>query len=224
MVFRPQNSINQFIEYLDKLFAFLRNLKEETLIFGDFNLDTLKPSYEKTKYENLIQSYEYKNRNFEATRVTATSATFLDHVITSSMVETKTITITISDRYAVKFTASLWTSRSELSTGKPTVQRNLNKLKGDQYLKLLFLLDQKIKSRSEIIDVDERFETLSKIIMDCLDRFAPKGEISFNKKNNPHGLQARLKLKQLNVINYSKNGYFYQIITIEKDMLNNEIE
>ena len=147
MVYRPQNSINQFIEYFDKLFAFLRRLKEETLTFGDFNLDTLKPSYEKTKYKNLIQSYGYKKRNFEATRVTATSASCLDHVIMPSMVENKTITTTISDHYAIEFTASFWTSRSELSTGKPIKQRNLNKLKGDQYLKILFLLDQKVLSR-----------------------------------------------------------------------------
>ena len=86
VVYRPQNSINRFIEDLDKLFAFLRSLKEETLIFADFNIDTLKPSYEKTKYEILIQSYGYRIRNHQATRVTATSATCLDHVKTSSMI------------------------------------------------------------------------------------------------------------------------------------------
>ena len=50
------------------------------------------------------------------------------------MVETKTITITISDHYAVEFTASFWRSRTDISTEKPIKQRNLNKLKGDQYL------------------------------------------------------------------------------------------
>ena len=182
MVNRPQNSINRFIEDLGKFFAFLSNVKGRTSIFGCFNIDTLKPSYEKTKYEKMIQSYGYKIRNFEATRVTATSAICLDYVITSSMVETKTITKTISDHYAVKFTASFSTSRSELSTEKPIKQRNLNKLKGDQYLKFLFLLDQKLKSLSEITDVDEHFESLSKIIRDCLYRFVPKEEISNNNK------------------------------------------
>ena len=59
-------------------------------------------------------------------------------------------------------------------------------MKGDQYLKFSFLLDQKLKSLGEITDVDERFETLSKIIMDCLDRFAPKEETSNkNEKESP---------------------------------------
>ena len=58
------------------------------------------------------------------------------------------------------------------------------RLKGDQYLKFLFLLDQKLKSLGEITDVDERFESLSKIIMDCLDRFAPKEEISNRTKKS----------------------------------------
>ena len=51
VVYRPQNRINSFIEDLDKVFAFLSILEEETLIFGDFNIDTLKPSCEKTQYE-----------------------------------------------------------------------------------------------------------------------------------------------------------------------------
>ena len=63
------------------------------------------------------------------------------------MDETKTITITKSDHYAVESTLSFWTSRSELLT-----------------------------------------------------------------------------LSRLNVINFSKYGYSKQMITIEKDMLNNEIE
>ena len=98
------------------------------------------------------------------------------------MVETKTITITISDHYAVEITGSFWTSPSDISTEKPIKQRNLNKLKGDQYLKFLFLLDQKLKSLGEITDVDNRFQTLSKITMNCLDRFAPKEEISYRNK------------------------------------------
>ena len=140
------------------------------------------------------------------------------------MVETKTITITISDHYAVEFTASFWTSPSDISTEKLIKQRNLNKLKGDQYLKFSFLLDQKLKSLGDITDVDNRFEILRKIIMDCLNRFAPNEENSYINKKNLHGLQTRLKMKLLNVINCSKNGYYNQMITIEKDMLNNEIE
>ena len=98
------------------------------------------------------------------------------------MVLTKSITITISDHHAVEFTASFWTSPTDISTEKPIKQRNLNKLKGDQFLKFLFLLDQKLNPLGEITDVDNRFETLSKIIMDCLDRFAPKEENSNRNK------------------------------------------
>ena len=224
MVSRPQNSINRFIEDHDKLFAFLRSLKEETLIFGDFNIDMLKPSYKKTKYENLIQSYGYRIRNYQATRVTETSATCLDHVTTSSMVETRTITITISDHYAVEFTASFWTSPSDISTEKPIKQRNLNELKGDQFLKFLFLLDQKLKTLGEITDVDNRFETLSKIIMDCLDRFAPKEEISYRNKKESSFITNKVKNETVKRDHLFKKWIYNQVITIEKDMLNNEIE
>ena len=39
-----------------------------------------------------------------------------------------------------------------------------------------------MKSLGEFTDVDNRFETLSKISMDCLDRFAPKEETSYRNK------------------------------------------
>ena len=85
------------------------------------------------------------------------------------------------------------TSPSDKSTEKPIKQRNLDKLKGDQYLKLLFLLDQKLKSLGEITDVDNRFETLSKIIMDCLDRFAPKQEFSYRNKKESSWITNKVK-------------------------------
>ena len=70
---------------------------------------------------------------------------------------------------------------------------NLNKLKGDQYLKFLFLLEQKLKSLSEITDVDERFESLSKIIMDCLYRFVPKEEFSIKNKKESTWITNKVK-------------------------------
>ena len=51
LVYWRQTIINSFDEDLDKVYAFLRNLKEETLIFEDFNIDTLKPSMKKQNME-----------------------------------------------------------------------------------------------------------------------------------------------------------------------------
>ena len=130
----------------------------------------------------------------------------------------------MSDHYAVEFTASFCTSRSEISTEKPIKQRNLNKLKGNQYLKILFLYDQNLKSLGEITDVDERFETLSKVIMDCLDRFSPKEEFSNKNKKESSRITNKVKNETVKRDNHSKYGYSNQLITIEKDMLNNEIE
>ena len=69
----------------------------------------------------------------------------------------------------------------------------MNKLKGEQYLKFLFLLGQKLKSLGEITDVDNRFETLSKIILDCLDRFAPKEKISYRNQKKSSWITNKVK-------------------------------
>ena len=76
-----------------------RKLKNDTVLFGDFNIDCLKNSLDRTNYENILSAYNYKRQNSEPTRVTATSST--DHLITSYQVERKTIKSTISDHYSV---------------------------------------------------------------------------------------------------------------------------
>ena len=67
--------------------------------FGDFNIDTIVESKEMKDYENLLTAYDYRKQNVLPTRVTPTSATCLDHVITSFSVSTETNNTSFSDHY-----------------------------------------------------------------------------------------------------------------------------
>ena len=103
VVYRPESvKINFFLDEFEKLLIFLHEQKHDIIIFGDFNIDTLVESCDLSKYKNLLTCYSLSVRNFLPTRVTATSATCLDHVIPNYRVNTKTFTLTISDHYAVE--------------------------------------------------------------------------------------------------------------------------
>ena len=54
-------------------------------------------------YVTLLLAFDFKCQRFERTRVTPTSETCLDHVITSCQVKTDTIQTTQSDHFTVLF-------------------------------------------------------------------------------------------------------------------------
>ena len=54
VVYRPQaKSLTTFLPEFELLFQLLRRVKHDTIIFEDFNIDTIKDSAEKIKYKNL---------------------------------------------------------------------------------------------------------------------------------------------------------------------------
>ena len=71
-----------------------------TILCGDLNLDTRKDSKINMIVKNTFTILLQK-RNFEPTRVTPTSATCIDHILTRNEVSTETIKTTISDHYTV---------------------------------------------------------------------------------------------------------------------------
>ena len=91
-----------FLHEFEKLLIFQQEQKRDIIVFRDLNTDTMVESCDLSMYKNLLICYSLSIRNFLSTRVTATSATCLDHVITSCLVNTKTLKLTISDHYAVE--------------------------------------------------------------------------------------------------------------------------
>ena len=65
-----------------------------------FNTDTIKDS-KKTDFDKLLTAYDFQRKNSEPTRVTPTSATCLDHILTRYQTNTETNKTRISDHYTV---------------------------------------------------------------------------------------------------------------------------
>ena len=71
------------------LLQFPKNLKLETIIFGDFNVKTLENDKAKTGYCNVLMAYDFDVRISFPTRVTPTSRSCIDHFSTQYQLKLK---------------------------------------------------------------------------------------------------------------------------------------
>ena len=84
-----------------KLNRVFTEFKNDTILCCDFNIDTIKDPKDKFHFEKSCLAFDFKKQNFEPTRVTPTSATCLDHILTNYQVNTEAIKRTISDHYTL---------------------------------------------------------------------------------------------------------------------------
>ena len=172
VIYRPQShKMKQFLPDLENLLNFLRSLNDHSMIFGDFNIDTIVKSKEMKDYENRLTAFDYRKQNILPTRVTPTSATCLDHVITSFSVSTETVITSFTDHYTVLGEIAVSFENTKEKT-TPKIWRKLRNIKNEKVLNFLFLLDQKLKNikRESVLDLNP----LALTIMECVDKFAPE--------------------------------------------------
>ena len=75
--------MKDFVPDFEDVLQFLKTLKHDTLLFGEYNIDIIKDSKDNSDYESLIATYCFKRQNLQHTRVTETSSTCLDDLLTS---------------------------------------------------------------------------------------------------------------------------------------------
>ena len=65
--------VNFFLEEFGKVFLFLRSLKNDSITFGDFIVDTLKTHIDGTTDEKMLEAYSFKLQKFLLTTATTKS-------------------------------------------------------------------------------------------------------------------------------------------------------
>ena len=102
----PRNSINTFIEALDENMQRLNNKKIKTLIMGDINIDLNSSEYtsSQSEYLNVLKSNGFSNLITKPTRVTATSQTTIDHILSNdydSVLKPGVFSYKLADHYPI---------------------------------------------------------------------------------------------------------------------------
>ena len=139
VVFRPDGvKFTVFLDLFESLLLFLKTLKHDCSLFGDFNIGTLTDESEKRNNVNLIAAYGYEIQNSSPTRVTTTSSTCLDHVISGFPIGIKTVKVTISDQYALQSEIPILLNENKKREDPMLLCRDLRNIKGPKALKFCF--------------------------------------------------------------------------------------
>lgn len=100
----PDGDIHNFFDKFNVLLNKNFNTNDKIIITGDFNIDYLTNNRNKIEFEAITYSYGFNILVAEPTRVTKTSATCIDNVISnldSSSINTQVKEIYLSDHRAI---------------------------------------------------------------------------------------------------------------------------
>ena len=124
-------------------------------------------------HENVLRAYDFERQNFEPTRVTLTTATCLDHILTSYPINTMTIRKTISDRSTV-IGEKLVSSIAEQQKPK-LLTRNFKKAKRGEVVEIPIII------RSEIIT---KLMNSNELNMENIAKLSCNVFIDLHRRNN----------------------------------------
>ncbi len=87
-VYRPPSALSEFFDHFEKLIKDIDNENKEMYILGDLNCDLLRPDKDYNiptkKIKSLYELYQLSQLIDEATRVTMTTTSLIDHMVTNT--------------------------------------------------------------------------------------------------------------------------------------------
>ena len=87
-VYRPPSALSEFFDHFEKLIKGIDNENKEMYILGDLNCDLLRPDKDYNiptkKIKSLYELYQLSQLIDEATRVTMTNTSLIDHMVTNT--------------------------------------------------------------------------------------------------------------------------------------------
>ena len=176
VVYRPDTfRVNKFLDHIEKLLLFLKILMSETVIFGDFNNDTLIDDTDSRKYTNLLKAFGFEFRNNLPTRIKINSNSCIDHIMNrtrNNNIQTDTIKTTKGDHFTVM--ADLGIKLESNSNTNSYNFRNLRNLKNANAINFLFFLNRELGKMNESAPIDDKVEYLAKTNMRCVNKYAPQ--------------------------------------------------
>ena len=127
VIYRAHTSIDNFIGDIDPVFKKLNDEKKQIYIMGDFNIDLLKvddhrPTHD---YLELIFSYSLLPTIYKPTRITETTATFIDNILTidENVIKSSILVTDITDHMPTVLTTHNNLTSHSGSTKKITYKR-----------------------------------------------------------------------------------------------------
>lgn len=196
---RPKSNIHSFMEKLSDILTTACSENKLCILAGDFNLDLLTCSTTMQEFVGLLNSKLFFCVTTKPTRVTATSATILDHIWTNEINRSKTngiIYSDITDHFPIfsyiSLNNNLKSSETKVIEYREFSPANIDKLR-EQLSQVSWDLVY------SALNPEVAYENFETIISASFNKFLPlKSKIIKNKHINKPYINRELK----NLINY----------------------
>jgi hypothetical protein len=173
VVYRAHTPIDNFVADIDPLFKKLNAENKHIYVMGDFNIDLLKVDSHRPTHEylELIYSYHLVPTIYKPTRITESTATIIDNILTNNEnIVSSTIVVTdTSDHMPTVLSTNLNITKqssntnnlcSKESTVMPmstNLEKSYQKLNGKKILititQMMILINSLIFSKSSMMNV-----------------------------------------------------------------------
>lgn len=172
-LYRPPNlDHNFFLDKLEDLVHICMAITDNICFLGDTNIDLLKPDNLSTvSYNNLLDTFELTQMVSFPTRITNTSSTLIDHIITSKsklISNVNVISADISDHELIECSICIKNRKVAQFFHSYRDFRNFN----EEYF-LADLYQANLENIFYITNIDEKVDILSSTILNIFDKHAP---------------------------------------------------
>ena len=104
LIYRPPDAKAVFFDEMDCLLTDLFEMKGDSILVGDFNIDVLDNlDYKTKKLELCLEAFGLSVQNEEPTRETLSTSKCIDLCISTKEIKVETLKYKISDHYALRF-------------------------------------------------------------------------------------------------------------------------
>jgi hypothetical protein len=128
-IYRAHTSIENFITDIDSILKILHSENKDTYLMGDFNIDLLKVDTHRPTHDylELIYSYSFMPTIYKPTRITETTATIIDNILTNNLnvIKSSIIVTDLSDHLPTILSTDVNVT-NKVDTNKATYKRNHN--------------------------------------------------------------------------------------------------
>jgi hypothetical protein len=175
-VYRPPSASSEFFDHFEQLIKAIDNENKEMYILGDLNCDMLKTDKDAStptkKVRSLYELYQLSQLIDEATRITMTAVSLIDHIVTNTsenISDSGVIHTGISDHSLVFVIRKI----SVVKKQENTVEiRNMKNFDEDKFVTEL------LKQHWEYVyffaeDPNSMWEIWKKIFLEVLNKHAP---------------------------------------------------
>lgn len=178
-IYRPPSSnFKEYIKTFDKLLEFCFCEKKTVVIAGDFNVDFLSRNNDALDMLSLIRSYNFKAVVQENTRITCSSKTCIDNIITNLQcsVKVEILQYHISDHTAQKMSFTVEksmakTTHSDRRSFSENNKQTFKQLLNTQKFETVYAIDNS--------DVNSQWDAFLKIVHNYFSQCFPLKRIPY---------------------------------------------